>query len=113
MDESFYYSLDRLVEFGLGASVASQMISSMNQSIGSMTTPGAGNVMLPNDGALYYVANAGTAEGPFSATELARMLRDGDVGKETYIWRPGMVKCDLALNMPEVLRLVAIVPPAL
>lgn len=113
MDESFYYSLDKLVEFGLGASVASQMISSMNQSIGSMATPGAGNATLPNAEPLYYVANVGIVDGPFSTTELARMLRSGDVVKETYIWRPGMAKWDLVQNMPDVLRLVAIAPPAI
>lgn len=114
MDENFYFSLDKLVEFGLGASVATQMINNMNQSINSMTTPGVNNTML-NAGStepLYFVALDGSAQGPYSSTELARMINEGSIVKETYLWKPGMDKWDLAQNIPEVLRLVAMVPPA-
>lgn len=113
MDENFYYSLDKLIEFGLGASIATQMISNMNQSIGSMTTPGAGNSLHPGENQFYFAVTEGTAKGPYSLSELARLINEGTIVKETYLWKPGMPKWDLAENMPEVLRLVAMKPPAI
>ena len=113
MDNDFFYSLDRLVEFGLGVSVASQMIQSMNNSIAGMTTPGVNNALKDNSQSLYYAAIDGAAAGPFSTTELARLISDNIVKKETYVWKPGMPKWDLAQNIHELLRLVAIMPPPL
>ena len=43
--------------------------------------------------------------------ELARLITEKIIVKETYIWRPGMPQWDLAENVSEVLRLVAITPP--
>jgi hypothetical protein len=40
-----FYSVNRLVEFGLGLSVAEQMVKSMNSVMGSTFIPGAGNIM--------------------------------------------------------------------
>lgn len=111
MGNDFFYSLDKLVEFGLGASIATQMIQSMNNSIAGMTTPGVDNAMLGNTQPIYYAVIDKRAEGPFSSTELARLIADGRVVKETYIWKPGMKKWDLAENMQDVLRLVALAPP--
>lgn len=113
MNEDFYYSLDKLVEFGLGLSVANQMIQSMNNSIANMTTPGVDNLMQANKEPIYYVEQDGKATGPFSPTELARLISDGKVVKETYVWKPGMPKWDLAENLQDVLRLVAMTPPPL
>lgn len=113
MNNDFFYSLDKLVEFGLGASVATQMIQSMNSSIANMTTPGVDNLMQANKEPIYYVALNGIATGPYSTTELARLIVDGKVVKETYIWKPGMAKWDQASNLQDVLRLVAMTPPPL
>lgn len=113
MDENFYYSLDKLIEFGLGASIATQMISNMNQSINTMTTPGADNSLHPSESQFYFAAIEGKAKGPYSFSELGRLINEGTIVKETYLWKPGMPKWDLAENMPEVLRLAAMEPPAI
>lgn len=111
MDENFYYSLDKLIDFGLGATIATQMINNMNQSINSMTIPGVNNSLDSNNGSFYFAVLSGKAEGPYSITELARLINDGHIVKETYLWKPGMAKWDLVQNMPEILRLIALVPP--
>ena len=41
MDEISFYSIDRLVEFGLTLGVATQMANSMNASLQAMQIPGA------------------------------------------------------------------------
>ena len=33
------------------------------------------------------------------------------IDKETYIWKPGMPKWELSVKIPEILKLVALIPP--
>lgn len=124
MDESSFFSMDRLLEFGLGMAVATQMANSMNASLRSMQTPGVENAMrdgIPRDPAvsgssfqqIYYAAIDGKESGPYSATEIARLAGEKRISRETYIWKPGMVNWDLAENVPEVIQLIAIAPPPL
>lgn len=115
MDESSFYSVDRLVEFGLSLGIATQMASSMNASLQAMQVPGAGNPMMPNalaeDQPLLYAVLDGKSVGPLATSELSRLIAEGRVTKETYVWKPGMPDWQLAENVPEVLRLVALTPP--
>lgn len=112
MSDSNFYSMDKLVEFGMGMGIANQMAQSMNQVLSQMQLPGAGRAM-PNQNpeSVYYAVLDGKSAGPFSLTELARLISEKKVVKETYIWKPGMAKWDLAENISEVLRLVALTPP--
>jgi hypothetical protein len=41
MNEDSFFSMDRLVEFGMGMVIAQQMVKTMNQSITNMHIPGA------------------------------------------------------------------------
>lgn len=135
MGEVSFYSIDRLVEFGLSMAVATQMANSMNEMLNRMQTPGAGRALQPMPGALrpstgesttaygvtqplgpsiqavYYAALDGTACGPYSAVELARLIAERRVTKETYIWKPGTPSWQLAEALPEVLALAALTPP--
>lgn len=115
MEAGSFYSIDRLVEFGLSVGIATQMANSMNVSLQSMQIPGARNNMqasaLSVDGSLYYAVIEGGAVGPLSVAELSRLIDEGRVTKETYIWKSGMPAWKLAEEFPEVLRLVALTPP--
>ncbi|WP_251212316.1 DUF4339 domain-containing protein [Adlercreutzia murintestinalis] len=111
MDNDFFYSLDKLVEFGLGTAAATQMIQSMNAGIDNMRTPGVDNSMRSNMEAVYYVAKDGAPTGPFLLTEIARMALKGEVAKESYVWKPGMANWDLVENQEEIMRLIALMPP--
>jgi len=112
MDASSFYSMDKLVAFGMSTAVANQMTASMNASLTQTRIPGADNAMNQVDGRdIYFVAMNDISSGPYSAIELARLIADGKVVKETYVWKPGMTKWDLVENMNEVLGLVALTPP--
>lgn len=128
MSEVSFYSIDRLVEFGLSLGVATQMAQSMNVALQKMNVPGAGNsletVRVPASGlstpapstfgqTTYYVVLDGAATGPLSTAELARLITEKKVTKETYVWTPGMADWQLAEAVPEVLQLVALTPPPL
>ena len=111
MDESNFFSMDRLIEFGMGVAVAKQMADTMNQSIAQMSVPGAGKVSDQSYEKVFYVAVDGNAEGPYSLTEIARLVGDHKIHRETYVWKPGMANWDLAENVEELLKLIALTPP--
>jgi len=60
---------------------------------------------------MYYVVLDGRSAGPFSEQELSRLLQEQKVTRTTYLWKPGMPRWELAENLPDVLRLVALAPP--
>ncbi|WP_455136069.1 DUF4339 domain-containing protein [Thermophilibacter sp.] len=111
MDEGSFYSIDRLVEFGLSVAVATQMANSMNVGLQGTLIPGARNPMQPGERPLFYVVLDGKSVGPLATPELLRLIAERRVTKETYVWRPGMTDWQLAEDVPEVLKLVALTPP--
>lgn len=106
-----FYSMDKLVEFGMSMAIANQMASSMNQSLNQMQIPGAGKAVPTNTDNIYFAVIDGKQSGPYSLTELSRLIAEKKIVKETYIWKPGMAQWELAENVSEVLHLVAITPP--
>jgi hypothetical protein len=62
---------------------------------------------------LYYAVFEGRQAGPFSETEIARLINDKKIGKETYVWHQGMNEWKPAQEVPEILRIIALSPPAL
>lgn len=103
--------MDKLVEFGMSVAVAGQMMSAMNQSLNQMQIPGAGKAMPASPDNIYFAVIDGNQSGPYSLAELSRLISEKKIVKETYIWKPGMSQWELAENVGEVLRLVAITPP--
>jgi hypothetical protein len=115
-DENSFYSIDRLVEFGMGIAVAQQMVKSMNHTMQNMHIPGVSNPMCCNSLSVspervYYAVLEGKQAGPFSETELVRLINDKKISKETYVWHLGLREWKTAENVPEILRLVALSPP--
>jgi hypothetical protein len=113
MNEDNFHSIDRLVEFGLGMAVARQMVNSMNHALSNGQVPGPMNQVKTASSPTYFVVHDGKPAGPFSEQELARLIMEGKVVKTTYVWRPGFAKWQVAEELPDVLRLVALCPPPL
>ena len=114
MNDTNFFSIDRLVEFGMTMAIAQQMVSSMNESITKMNVPG--NIMPKKSNAYidkYYAVINGAQSGPYSQSELTRLIKEKKVVSETYVWKPGMRHWDLAQNIDEIIKLVAIIPPPL
>ncbi len=115
MSDNSFFSMDRLVEFGLGMAVAQQMTNAMNQTLCQMQTPTASmpqNVVLNSvNNGVYYVVLDGKQAGPFSQSELSRLINEKKVTKDTFVWKPGMREWLTAENIPDVLKLVALMPP--
>jgi hypothetical protein len=111
MDENNFYSIDRLVEFGLGLVVAQQMVRTMNDSIQNMAVPGSFTMQQPNSPALFYAVVNGGQVGPLSEREVAGLILQKRIVNETYMWKPGMPSWALAGKIPDVVRLAALTPP--
>ena len=111
MNEDSFFSINRLIEFGMSMAVAQQMVKSMNLTMTNMHIPGAMNPMQPAPQQFYYAMIEGKQAGPFSEQELSRLISEKKVLKETYIWKPGLTNWEIAEKLPEVLKLVALAPP--
>lgn len=112
MNDDSFFSVDRLVEFGLGVSIASQMVKMMNDSIQQMYVPGTDNNMVRINNDIYYVIVDGDQVGPLSQIELSQMATNKKIDSSTYVWKPGMTGWKMASEVPEVLRIVALTPPS-
>ena len=111
MNDDNFYSINRLVEFGMSMAVAQQMVKSMNHAIVDMHVAGAMSPIQTSAPKIYYAMIDGRSLGPLTEQELSRLIVDGKVVKETYVWKPGMLKWDIVENVADVLRLVALAPP--
>lgn len=114
MDNNDFFSLDRLLEFGLGMGMAQQMINMMNQTMKSMYIPGSIQSMPQQPlASIYYVAIDGQQTGPLRESELMELIRDKKVSKDTLAWMPGMATWLPIENVPAILKLIALTPPPL
>lgn len=111
MDEESFFSINRLVEFGMGIAVAQQMVNTLNSAMVNMHVPGSMNPMQSMVPQFYFAILEGNQVGPFSEQELSRLILDKKIVKETYIWKPGLSKWEIAVKLPEILKLVALAPP--
>lgn len=117
MDNDSFFSMDRLIEFGMGLAVSQQMVQMMNQTMQNMHVPGAMNPMqnqqnntqsLPN---IFYAVIDGNSVGPLSESEVIKLISNKQITKDTFVWRPGMTDWQKAESTPEVLKLVLLAPP--
>ncbi|MBR5698449.1 MAG: DUF4339 domain-containing protein [Prevotella sp.] len=113
MDNNDFFSLDRLLEFGIGMGMAQQMINMMNQSMKSMYIPGSIQSMPQPIAHFYYVAIDGLQTGPLRETELMELIRGKKVSKDTLAWMPGMATWLPVEQVPAILKLIALTPPPL
>lgn len=114
MENNTFFSLDRLVEFGLGMAMARQMIDIMNESMQRVYVPGSMQSMpVPQPAANIYAAVDGRSVGPMSEQEFAALVAAGKITKETLVWHPGMVGWLPLEQVPSILKIVAMAPPPL
>ena len=111
MNDNCFFSIDRLVEFGLGMAMAQQMVQVMNQSIKQMYVPGSIQSMPTSQAQPIYVAVNGQSVGPLSEREFIRILTEKKITKDTLAWMPGMLGWKPIEQIPNILKIIAMVPP--
>jgi hypothetical protein len=80
MNDDGFFSINRLVEFGMG--IAQQMVNTMNSAMTNMNVPGSLNPMQTAP-QFYYAMIEGNQAGPFSGQELSRLISEKKIVKET------------------------------
>ena len=112
MNDDSFYSLDRLVEFGMGMSIAQQMIQTMNTAFANMPQAGALNVSpASTNPPVYFVMLDDRQMGPLHESEILQLINQKRITKDTYVWYPGLSQWGKAMDVPSVLKLVALNPP--
>ena len=111
MNDDSFFSINRLVDFGMGMAVAQQMVNTMNRAMTNMHIPGSMNQMHTANPQFYYAMIEDNQAGPFSEQELSRLITEKKIVKETYIWKPGLPSWEIAEKLPDILKLVALAPP--
>ena len=113
MDDQSCFYIDRLVDFGLGMGVANQMVGIMNQYMRTMDIPGSIQQLQRTVSPIYYVAHDGKPIGPLSDGEMASLIAQKKVTKDTLAWMPGMMGWQPIEQVPAILKIVALAPPPL
>ena len=94
---------------GMGFGMAQQMMNSMQQpqqpAAGAATPP-----PLPNTVA-FHVAVNGQQAGPYDLNTLAQMAAQGQLTRDTLVWRQGMAAWTAAGSVPELGNIFAATPP--
>ena len=174
-----FFSMDRLVEFGMGMAMSQQIVQNMNNMMAGMKQPPlAQSVYQPLNGqaqplggqtlgvqpqktwnvapqqvsqssaaamqavaegsagisvivppplpqesqtaaqtvqplpeVFYISVENGKAEGPYSGTEIARLVTEKKVTAQTPVWKTGMAQWKTAADFPDLVAIIALVPP--
>lgn len=111
MDNNSFFSIDRLIEFGLGMGIAQQMVGVMNQAMKGMYVPGSIQSMPQPMPQTYYVAINGQQVGPLNDSELIQLINQKKINKDTLAWVPGMLGWKPIEQVPAILKVIALTPP--
>lgn len=95
--------------FGLGGQVAGALGGNFN----GQPHPQASAATPPPLQPQYHVARDGQSSGPFDLPAMREMALSGKLGRETLVWKPGMVSWDCASSLPELAPLFESTPPPL
>lgn len=109
MKEESFYSIDKLIEFGLEISLAKQMITLMNTAIVNMYIPGIADTNHKNDN--YFIIENDIQKGPYNELDILRLISEHKIHNATFIWKTGMPNWEKAEKIPEIIKLVAMKNP--
>ena len=93
----------------MGGAMGQQMAGMMNQM--GQNANQAMNTPPPMPQVQYTLNVNGQNMGPFNMQQLQQMVQNGQLTKQTYVWKPGMAGWETAGNVPELSQLFGAVPP--
>lgn len=117
MNTDNFFSVERLVEFGMGMGIAQQMVKSMSAAMQEPYLPSAqvthlSGLQPPPRIVAFFVVLDGRQAGPFNETEISRLVAEGRITKSTYVWTTCMLQWELAEKVPDFLRIIALTYPS-
>jgi hypothetical protein len=94
----------------MGGAVGHQMAGMMNQMGNTMQQAVNTPPPMPQQ-EQYYVNINGQNVGPCTTPQLQQMVQNGQLTRNTYVWKNGMANWDMAGNVPGLAMLFGSVPP--
>ena len=98
-----------MASMAMGGAVGSQMAGAVGGMMGGMNQ--ANQTPPPAPQVQYSVSINGQQSGPFGFPQLQQMVQNGQLTKETHVWKQGMAEWALAGTVQELSSLFAAVPP--
>lgn len=89
---------------GQMANMMNQMGQNMNQAMNTPTPPPLPQIQ-------YFVSVNGQNAGPFNLQQLQQLVQNGQLTRNTYVWKNGMQNWELAGSVQELSMLFGAVPP--
>lgn len=96
----WYYPMDGLYTYRMGTAMG-RLLMDMKAQVPQQHSE------------VYYAVIDGESKGPYSFDELRGLVRDGKVGRDTFLWTQGMERWQLAADLAQVRPLVCVAPPPL
>lgn len=100
-----FFSIDNLVEFGLGMAVARQMVNTFNQNLAATMSPADYSILN------VHVSINNHDVGPLSEDEIRLLCRQQKICSQTLAWMPGMSIWKPIEEIPEILKIIALTSP--
>ncbi|MCF0186438.1 MAG: DUF4339 domain-containing protein [Bacteroidaceae bacterium] len=104
-------AMERMLELGMGAGLASQMMRTMNECMQQTHIP---QVQVPPlempqaSVAKFYVVIDDSVAGPFDDEQLLALAKGKKLTKDTFVWAKGMPQWVAARQVPEVNKAIII-----
>lgn len=89
----------------MGGALGNQMAGMMNQMGGAMQ--GQMNTPPPMPQVQYMVSANGQQSGPFNMQQMQQLVQNGQLSRNTYVWKQGMAQWEMAGNVAELSALFA------
>lgn len=83
-------AIDKLMEFGLGMALAQQMVKTMNMALSDTVVSGSPQAYRSTDQQQFYVVVDNAVGGPWSRQQVQAAILSGRLGRDSYVWTPGM-----------------------
>lgn len=101
-DRDNFFSIDNLVEFGMGMAVARQMVNAFNQGVAlAMPEP---DCSIRNA----HVSMNGRDVGPLDEEDIRLLCCQKKICSKTLAWLPGMATWKPIEQIPEILKVIAL-----
>ena len=98
------FSVERLMEFGIGMAMAKQMADMVSQSMHQTSVPQV--PVLENKLDKVYAVFDGKQSGPFNEKELKKMAVENYLDTDTLVWFPGLTQWTRAIDVPELYKIL-------
>ena len=103
--------LERIMELGIGISVARQMPDMLSRVMPPQNGPapqGSPSQTPPplSAGESFYLVVDNVQAGPFGEEHLERMAKNGILTRDTLVWKNGMTAWQKAVTVPEINKIL-------